>query len=82
MRLKRLMSLVLKAKCSVTALMAKKQCSAVQSNTLHWGQVHENAKEIAITALTALSSAVTLHFVSKIKHLLSYARAGAHAPTT
>lgn len=82
MRLENIMPLFLNEKCSVTALMVKKQCSAVQSNALHCGQVHENAKEIAITALTALSSAVTLHFVNKIKHLLSCARAGAHAPTT
>lgn len=74
MRLKKVMSLFLKAKCSVTALSAKKQCSAVQSTALHCGQPNENKGEIEITALTALDSAVTLHFLNKNNRFPSYAR--------
>ena len=74
MRLKMVMSLFSKAKCSVTALRAEKQCSAVQSSALHLGQVHENKGKSAIIALTALDSAVTPHFSNKNRHLLSYAR--------
>lgn len=77
MRLKTVMSLFSKAKCSLTALNAEKQCSAVQSIALHCGQVYENKHETAIIALTALNSALTPHFTNKNNHLLSYARAGA-----
>lgn len=73
MRVKKVMSLFLKAKCGVTALMAKKQCSAVRSKVLHLGQVYENTEEYGITALTALDSAVTLHFINKNNGFPSYA---------
>lgn len=74
MRLKKVMSLFLKAKCSVTALKAKKQCSPVQSSALHCGQDVEVKGKSGITALTALDSAVTLHFANEINGLPSRAR--------
>ena len=77
MSLKMIMSLKRKEKCSVTALMGEKQCSAVQLIALHWGQVYDFKGKSGIIALTALHSAVTLHFINKNRHLLSYARAGA-----
>lgn len=75
MRLKKVMLLISKAKCSPTALMDQKQCSERIFSALHCGQVHENKRESVITALTALNSAVRLHFVSKNNGFPSYARA-------
>ena len=71
--MKKVMSLFLKAKCSVTALSAKKQCSQCSEPLLHCGLVDENKGKSGIIALTALCSAVTLHFINIINGFPSYA---------
>ena len=71
--MKKVMSLNLKAKCSPTALIAQKQCSECSPTALHWGQVNETKRKLAITALTALLSAVTPHFANKNKRFPSCA---------
>jgi len=82
MHMKKVMSLISKAKCSVTALMGQKQCSECGFSALHCGQAYENKQKSGIIALIALNSAVRPHFISKNNRFPSYARAGAHAPTT
>lgn len=82
MHMKKVMCLISKAKCGLTALIGQKQCSKCDCSALHLGQVYENKQQSGIIALIALNSAVRPHFVSKNNRFPSYARAGAHAPTT